>query len=249
MLLLSTSSLVGYWLHKIFLLAKEAGYAGIDLCLSPDDFDGHNSEYIKLLEQITGIEVRSITAYERKMNEDMVDETLKLASNLGIRIVNFFPPHRTDKNKSWFWEYIADAQKKYPDISLAIINPPPKTFLFIISEYGDARPELIKKITGNTALDISNVDPSSWVDLMKTFTLMGNSIKHIYLSDKKDDKEKVFPGEGDMPLESLLIKLKELGYEWLFSLRISPKELEAGDDEQVVERLREGYDYFKKYFI
>jgi hypothetical protein len=102
MLLLSTSSLVGYGLHKIFLLAKEAEYDGIDLCLNPDDYDGHNSDYIKLLESLTGIEVKSITAYERKMNEDIVDETLKLASNLGIRIVNFFPPHRTDKNKSWF---------------------------------------------------------------------------------------------------------------------------------------------------
>jgi hypothetical protein len=51
-----------------------------------------------------------------------------------------------------------------------------------------------------------------------------------------------------MPLESLLIKLKELGYEGLFSLKIAPKELQVGDDEQVVERLREGHDYFKKYF-
>ena len=33
--------------------------------------------------------------------------------------------------------------------------------LHIISEYGDARPETIKKITEHTALSIENVDPTS----------------------------------------------------------------------------------------
>jgi len=93
------------------------------------------------------------------------------------------------------------------------VNAPPKTWLFIISEYGDARPETIKKITEHTALSISNVDPESGVDLMKTFVLLGTTMNFIYLSDKTEETDGLFPGEGNMPLESLLIKLKELEYQ------------------------------------
>mgnify|MGYP001016345674 CR=1 FL=1 len=48
---------------------------------------------------------------------------------------------------------------KYPKITINIVNAPPKTWLFIISEYGDARPETIKKMTEHTALSIENVEP------------------------------------------------------------------------------------------
>jgi hypothetical protein len=76
-----------------------------------------------------------------------------------------------------------------------IVNAPPKTWLFIISEYGDARPETIKKITNHTALSIENVDPSSGVDLMKTFVLLGSTMKFVYLSDKNEESGGLFPGE------------------------------------------------------
>jgi hypothetical protein len=89
------------------------------------------------------------------------------------------------------------------------VNAPPKTWLFIISAYGDARPETIKKMTEHTALSIENVEPESGVDLIKTFTLLGNTIGLVYLSDKTEESVGLFPGEGDMPLESLLIRMKE----------------------------------------
>lgn len=116
---------------------------------------------------------------------------------------------------------------KYPKITINIVNAPPKTWLFIISEYGDARPETIKKMTEHTALSIENVEPESGVDLIKTFTLLGNTIGLVYLSDKTEESLGMFPGEGDMPLESLLIRMKEAGYEGPFSLDIDPKHMNA----------------------
>lgn len=116
---------------------------------------------------------------------------------------------------------------KYPNIVINIINAPPKTWLFIISEYGDARPETIKKITAHTALSIENVDPQSGVDLMKTFILLGSTMGFVYLSDKNDEQSGLFPGEGTMPLESLLIKMQDIGYTGHFTLTISPEALLA----------------------
>ena len=82
---------------------------------------------------------------------------------------------------------------KHPNIIINIVNAPPKTWLFVISEYGDARPETIKKITEHTSLSIANVEPESGVDLMKTFTLLGNTIGLMYLSDKTEEEDGIFP--------------------------------------------------------
>lgn len=137
---------------------------------------------------------------------------------------------------------------KHPNVTINIVNAPPKTWLFVIAEYADARPETIKKITEHTALSISNVDPESGVDLMKTFTLLGNTINLVYLGDKTDEEDGLFLGEGDMPLESLLIRMKESGYRGNFSLDVNPKMLSAGDDEKVTKKLEEAKKFLQKYF-
>jgi sugar phosphate isomerase/epimerase len=248
MLLLSTSSLSGYWLHKIFYLAKQAHYDAIDLSVSFDQFDTYDSEYIDLLARGVNIPVRSITAPEKKLNKKQFDQILMLASDLGVGIVNIHPPHRLEKEKTWFGEYLQSVAQKYPNIVINIVNAPPKTWLFLISEYGDARPETIKKMTSHTALSITNVDPSSGVDLMKTFVLLGSTMGFIYLSDKTEEDTWLFPGEGTMPLESLLIKLSDIDYTGDFALSVDPRVISAGDDATVIKRLEQAHAFLGKYF-
>jgi hypothetical protein len=65
MLLLSTSSLKGYSLHKIFIFAKKAGYDGLNLDLDKSNFDTLDGEYIKTLSDAFSIPVLSITAYDK----------------------------------------------------------------------------------------------------------------------------------------------------------------------------------------
>lgn len=248
MLLLSTASLRGYGLHKIFQIAKDALYDGINLDLNPLDFDTENAEYVRSLSEEFGVPVVSITSYERRMSREMVDRVIAQAKILGVKVINFYPPHRLDRDGEWFSEYLPKIRERNKEFAFAIINVEPKTFLFFIPEYKDATLQSIKKVTGQTALHISNVDPESGVDLLKSFTLLGNSIAHVYLSDKSGNKEELLPGKGDMPLESLLIKLRENGYQGIFSLKVLPKELSAGDDTQVQKRLAEAKAYFEKYF-
>jgi hypothetical protein len=174
------------------------------------------------------------TFENNKYRERMTFEMIKPLSNheqalcglrYSIKIVNVHPPHRLEKERDWFGEHLKIVTKKYPDITINVINAPPKTWLFVISEYGDARPETIKKVTEHTALSIENVDPASGVDLMKTFVLLGSTMGLIYLSDKNEEEAGFFPGEGTMPLESLLIKLGEVQYNGDFTLDVAPKHL------------------------
>lgn len=249
MLLLSTSSLQWYWLHKIFLLAKEGVFDGIDLSVDFDQYDTYDPDYLDSLVQLTSLPIVSITAPERRLTKKQCDTILALADNLGVTTVNFHPPHRLDKEKDWFGEYLQLMTRKYPSLTINIVNAPPKIWLFIISEYGDARPETIKKITEHTALSIENVEPSSGVDLMKTFVLLGSTMNLVYLSDKTEDATGLFPGEGTMPLESLLIKLKDIEYKGNFTLSVSPHSLSAGSrDEDIIRRMDQARAFLGKYF-
>lgn len=249
MYLLSTSSLAGYWLHRIFSLAKQAEFDGIDMSIDFDTYDSYDAAYIDSLITSTDLPVVSITAPERRLNKKQCDQILSLADDLGVQVVNLHPPHRLDREKDWFGEYLQVVAKKYPNIVINIINAPPKTWLYIISEYGDARPETIKKITEHTALSIENVDPESGVDLMKTLILLGSTMWLVYLSDKNDDKVGLFPGEWTMPLESLLIKLRDVGYNGHFALTVEPKSLLAGDpDAIVIARMIQSRTFLSKYF-
>ena len=227
MFLLSTSSLEGYGLHKIFYFAQQSEYSGIDLCVDFSVFDTFDAKYLQELSENFGVKIMSITFPDRKVSTTQVEFILQMAEEIGVKMVNIHPPHRSEKEKDWFGEHLKLLQEKYPKILINIVNAPPKTWMFIIAEYGDARPETIKKMTDHTALSIANIDASSGVDLMRTFFLLGSTLEFVYLSDKKDEAEKLFPGEGLMPLESLLIKLKEIKYQGIFSLQVDPKSLGA----------------------
>lgn len=247
-LLLSTSSLQWYGLNRIFQFAKNAEYSGIDLSIDFSEFDTINLEYLKELQHSIGISIQSITAPERQVTTKQIEYCVTLASELWVDTVNVYPPHRLDKEKNWFWEYLVLLQQKHTNIIINIINAPPKTWLFVISEYGDARPETIKKMTEHTALSIHNVDSSSGVDLMRTFFLLGSTLGFVYLSDKKEEDDRLFPGEWLMPLESLLKKLHATEYVGKFSLQVDPKSLWAGNDEQVLKELIRAKNYIEHNF-
>lgn len=249
MLLISTSSFHWYWIHRIFTIVKKSGYDWINLDMISWEFDTEDAAYIKELSLEFSIPVVSITAYEKKMDSKLVDETIKFAKTVWAKIINFYPPHRADKDTTWFSTYLPKVKEKTKDISLSIINVEPKTFLFFIPEYKDATLTTINKITWDTSLAISNVDSSTWVDLLKTFTILNKTIKNVFLSDKSWTKQDLQLGKWEMPLESFLIKLREGNYKWLFTLRLSPKELWVWNEWIILKKMEEAKVYFEKYFV
>ncbi|MBP8016690.1 sugar phosphate isomerase/epimerase [Candidatus Gracilibacteria bacterium] len=246
MLLLSTSVLEGYGLHKIFKLVSKSSFDGINLDLNYSNFDTSDADYIKELSDEFNVPVLSITAYERKMNKSEVDNILLIAKKLGVKNINFYPPFRKDKDTTWFSEYIGKVKEKFSDLNICIINVEPRTILFFIPEYKDATLNTIKKITGDTVLCVSSVDITSGIDLLKTFSILGNTIKNVFLSDRNTNKKELFLGSGDMPLESLFVKLKKAGYKGIFTLKINPKEVGVGNEELVLKRLKEARDFIKE---
>jgi sugar phosphate isomerase/epimerase len=252
MLLLSTSSLQWYGLHKIFQLVKKAGYSGIDLVIEHDAYDTWDKEYLKSLSLESGVAILSLTAPAQKLTEEKVNEIIEIARHIGAKVINFSPPHISDKNIKWFSGLLPNLKPEGIDITVQ--NVPPKFLFFIIPEYKNSTLDQIKKVTGNTSLDIAGIDSSSGMDITKASLILGTTLKNIYLSDKTSEKEGLMPGNAGggishLPIESFMMKLRSSWYEGYFSLKVDPLELSAGLDNTVIEKLLKLKEYYKKHFV
>ena len=253
MLLLSTSSLKWYWLHKIFSFAKKANYDWIDLVIERLNYDTWDEEYIKSLSDSFWVPVLSITAPDKSLDKQKIDKIITIASTLQTQSITFSPPHITDKWMEWFYKYLAKI-KRDTRKSIAVQNIEQKFLLFVIPEYKNANLTEIKKITWDTALNIANVDKSSWLDLLQTQTRLWNTITNVYLSDRNWPKDWLIPWSSGwwisyLPLESFLMKLRSAWYRWYFSLKVRPMELWAWNDEKVLQNLEYVKNYYKKHFL
>ncbi len=253
MILLSTSSLTWYGIHRIFMFAKEAWFDGIDLALSKFNFDLRDKEYIKALSNAFDLPVLSITAPDRWLDEIKVKRIINIAKELDSQVVNFSPPHFSDKNTSWFTNYLPKV-KRTTHLWISIKNVEPKFLFFIIPEYKNASLLEIKKITWDTSLDLSAIDSSSSMDILKAEKILWSSIKNVYLSDKKWPRKWILPGTSwwwvsYLPLESFFMNLKASWYNWFITLKVRPIELWAGTEEKVKQNLIYAINYYKKYFL
>ncbi len=253
MLLLSTSSLTWYGLHRIFDFAKKAWYSWIDLVLSATDYDAWDYEYVKKLIKESWIEVLSITAPKRWLNEKKVDQIIKIATSIGAQNITFSPPYISDSNSNWYTAYLPKI-KRDTHLSISIRNVEPKFIFFVIPEYKNATLFEIKRLTGDTALDLSSIDSSSSLDILKAQKMLGSSMKNIYFSDKHWTKKWLLPGSAGgwtsyLPLESFLMKLRAAWYGAFITLNVNPKELWVWTEEKVLQNLEYFKSYYEKHFL
>ncbi len=180
MLLLSTKSFYWYGLHKIFEFAKESNYDWIELVLLKDHFDFWDEDYVLSLSNSFNIPILSIKAPSKWINEKVVDRIVSLALKLWVQNISFMPPYFKDKNTNWYIKYLVKI-KRDTHLSISIENVESKFILFIIPERKDSTLMQIKKVTGDTALNISSIDNSTWLDIIKAQKFLGSSIKNIYI--------------------------------------------------------------------
>lgn len=253
MLLLSTSSLKWYWIHKIFTIVKKSKYDGIDLVIDEKNYDTLDEKYLKWLSDAFEVPVLSITAPDRGLSKSKIDQIVKIAEALKTQVINFYPPHISDKAMPSFPKYL-NKLKKDLRISITLQNVEQKFMLFVIPEYKNSNLVELKKITWDTALNIANLDKASGIDILKAQNMLGSSLKNIYLSDKQWIKDGLLPGTAgwgvsSLPIESFMMKLKSSWYNWFFSLRVKPTELWIWDEEKVLYNLDLVQKYFKKHFL
>lgn len=253
MILLSTSSLHWYWLHRIFEFAKKSWYDGIDLALTKLQFDLWDEDYVKKISDEFDIPVLSVTAPLIWMNEKKVDKIVNIASTLWAQVLTFSPPLVSDKNTNRFTKYLLKV-KRETHLSIAVQNIEPDFWLLIIPKYKSSSLLDIKRVTWDTTLDLSSITANTWMDVLKAQKILWTSIKNIFLSDKRWAKTRLLPGWAGggisyLPLESFFMKLKTTGYNWFITLKVKPRELWVWTVEKVLQNLEYSKDYYKKHFF
>ncbi|MDP2624683.1 MAG: sugar phosphate isomerase/epimerase [Candidatus Peregrinibacteria bacterium] len=241
---LSTESLKGYGLDRIFRFAKETGFDGIDLAMDPSDFDSMDADYIQQISLTYGIPVISIQT-PQNTSKTKIEEAVRMAKNLEVRIVIIQPPKIFDvKLAKWLRTTIPKIRQK-EKISIALENASSKTMLGFIPEHAMNSINELKKFK-HACLDTSRVAEKK-EDLIRVYSSLQKYLVHIHLSNVYRGKGYAPPETGILPLESFLAKLKQDEFSGAISLRVKPKNFHVGNMDKMMESLESSLKYCRKY--
>ena len=245
MIILSTDSLKGYGLNRIFELAKKAGYEGIDISVDFNQFDTFNTEYIKKLIKEYDMPVHAVSA-PKNIAEKKIKQISKMAKRINAKVLVLQPPKILNfKLAAWLKKEVPKLREK-EFLSIAMENAPAGTFLGFIPEHAMSNTLELKKFK-HISLDTARIGEKR-KDLMRAYNSFKKFLVHIHLSNLYRGKKYAPPQEGIMPLESFLTKLKQDGYPGALSIKVLPKHLHAGEDERVIEELKRAKKYYEKYY-
>lgn len=245
MLALSTDSLRGYGLNRIFQIIKDAGYDGVDLAMDLRNFDTLNAEYVKELSDQVGIPVLAIST-PMNANAKRIKEAVDMAKKLGCRIVVIQPPKFFDyKFISWMKNEIPKMRQK-ENISIALENAPSKSFFGIIPEHAMGNILDLKKFK-HACLDTARLGKRK-EDIIRVYATLKKFLVHIHLSNVRAGTPYAPPEKGVLPLESFLTKLKQDGFPGIISYKINGKFLNTGDDQKLMKSLEEQKLFYDTYF-
>jgi len=244
MFLLSTDSLRGYGINRIFSFAKDAGFGGIELAMDVRLFDTQNAEYLKSLKTQYGLPVQVVSAFANSTIKQ-TSLVLETAYALGAKVVVLEPPRFFDfKYKDWIKKQVPLLRKKY-NLMVALKNGPSEYLWgFLPGRSMSSIPDLqnFKEV----CLDVSNLFEKK-IDLMRAYDVMKPYLRHVHLSNVYRGIDHNVLENGIMPLESFLTKLNNDGYDHDITLLVKPKVLSAGDDKAVMKTLEKQLKFYSRY--
>ena len=246
MITLSTDSLKGYGLNRIFEFIKQAGFDGVDLYMDPRDFDTQNAEYVKKLIDQFQLPVVSLQTSQNATAKGVVD-AVTMAKKLGTKVLVVQPPKMFNfKYIKWLTTEVPKIRQR-EEISIALENAPSETFLGIIPEHALNNLNELRKFK-HAALDTTRVAQKK-DDLIRVYNILHKYLVHVHVSNVKKGKGYAMPDEGILPLESFLTKLKQDGYRGAVSFKIHPKFMRVGSDEKMLKNLAACKKFYEDYFV
>ncbi|GHW02390.1 hypothetical protein AGMMS50249_1760 [candidate division SR1 bacterium] len=250
-LLLSTDTLPNYGLDRVFSIAKEAGYDGIDLAMWKG-FDAWDENYVQELALTYDLPVHVIQT-SSKLNLKEMDKALDICATTGAHTICVNAPKITDfKVYDFIADNLSSYQEKNPTLKFTIINPETsKLFVLPIPEFRFANIiDIVKKYNAYIGLDISHMEITTFEEeFVRKLEEFLPYISVIYLSDQdKKGKTHLMPGEGDLDIVHFLQKLKKIGYTNPFSVKIEFKLADLANREKVLTQLIKTREFYEKHF-
>jgi len=253
---ISTGTLFTYPLPKVFEIAREVGFDGLELIINQDFQKVNPRSVVNELSKIHPI--LSIHAPFMPLDGwggpiDSMKRSVEVAADCGVPLVNFHPASWLGfELKFWRWMYrIFDFQKEVGDggVILTIENMPWvgrfKVNQYILSHTGKLI-DFIEERNLFMTFDCTHMG-SGKANFINDFYLCYNTgrIRNIHFSDYGQGREHLLPGHGILPLTRFLNHLRNTGYSETLTLELSPHEFPK-DELIMVESLKEILQYLRR---
>ena len=271
--ILSTGSLYNYSIDRVFALAAEAGFDGIEVLID-HRWDTRQADYLRHLMESHSLPIPALhSPFSRNCSGwgeteyGAIARTAELAYELGAQVVvhhlpmrfgyaflqaagrNLLLPNPFDSGRqyaTWLSEGYAALQTS-TDVLLCIENLPAVRFLgrrVNPARWNAHSRATLDDITRFPHLTLDTTHLGTWgLDPLEAYDRWGQRVKHVHLSNF-DGSEHRRPEDGSLRLGALLSRMAADGYSYSISLELQPDALEAGaPDSRIVDLLR-GSLYF-----
>lgn len=254
---LSTGCLFRHPFQKVFELATESGFDGVELIINQSFVGVNPAKLVRSLQEIATI--HSIHAPFMVMDGwggpmDSLKESVKIAAECGIPLVNFHPA-------SWmgleigFWRSLYKVRDFQKEIGMdgkvmITLENMPWVGEYKINPYILSKPErMIEFITEHNlfmTFDCTHMG-SGKTSFINDFFLFYESgrIRNIHFSDYGHGREHLLPGHGILPLTRFLNHLRSTEYERTITLELDPNEFPK-DEQSILESLKELLGFLRK---
>ncbi|AMV71323.1 sugar phosphate isomerase/epimerase [Desulfuromonas carbonis] len=252
-LILSAGSLYTLPLDKVFEIARDTGFEGMEVIIGYDFQYGDNLALLKDLQQILPIASLHAPFLELDGWGDKIAQvirTTELALQAEVPLINFHPPAwMALEFRFWNWfNKVKDFQSFLGQDTVQItIENMPATGAFGLNPYLLAQTQkMIDFIDAHNlflTFDTAHMG-SSKADFLHDFHLLYNSgrMRNIHFSDYGYGREHLLPGHGVLPLTRFLNHLRETGYNASLVLELSPHEFPE-EESQIREAMAEIFAY------
>lgn len=240
-LVLSAGSLYTLPLAKVFEIARDTGFDGMEIIINYDFQYQDNAALIRELQQILPVCSLHAPFFELDGWGNKIDQLLRtaaLAIDTGIPLINFHPPAWMGLElKFWRWfSGIGDFQAEVGQNQVLItIENMPCTGAFKVNPYllGQTGKMIRFMQERNLYLTFDTAHMgSSKANFLHDFHLFYDSgaMRNIHFSDYGYGREHLLPGHGVLPLTRFLNHLRETGYDSTLTLELSPHEFPEHED-------------------
>ena len=257
MIALSTGSLYVYGTARVFELAAQVGFDGIEV-LCDHRPDTRDPAYLRRLSSEYGL---PIVALHNPFTHNLpawpgdqwgrLERTVALAQELEVPTVVAHLPYRLAamtvswhgalsgrlllplpwvQRKPWYRACVGkrlDELEAGSGVRIAVENMPQRRVMGVsLPLYWFNRPERMTRFA-HVTLDTTHVGTWGW-DLLEVYETLRDRIAHVHLANY-DGREHRAPEDGRLPLDALLRRLSEDGYQGAISVESNPQALGAED--------------------
>jgi len=269
---LSTASLYFYPLRRIFALAKDTGFEGLELVDGPE-VRARGGKYVRRLAEEHGLPIFTlhppmIPIPRWREHHRLLPQLIPLAQDLGCQYIIIHAPKAVDLSDGLGREYVdavvaAIEELKGSSTRLCVENQ--AVFRPSDREYALCSPGSLGKFAEehDLAVTLDTAHAASYpYDLLEGYEALRNRLVNVHLSDFRRDlsvphwfnlhsffKHHQVPGDADLPLIPLLERLRADSYEGIITIEVSPFALEAWHPGQVRDNLLRCRDFVRSALV